>query len=384
MAKHATLPQRKTKVTLLEIYRFSPKKYAVWFAIWTVIALLFAHSEITDSYDEGFTGAMWEPWVWVFTAFYSIALASPAIIYLCYRWPIKGPLQWRATLKISLAYLLFAPAHTTMMYGSRVLVYQLVGQSYPYGANYLYEFFKPMTAYFLVVFVTYAYIAFARVQQEQAQSSRLAVELAQARLENLQNQLQPHFLFNTLNLISSTMYQSVEKADDIITELADLLRYSLTTSQQPFISLKEELAIAESFLNIVKLRFGERVSITIEVDESAQNVMVPSMILQSLLENAVKHGIEPTSGPGSIVVEVKKTANQLQLRIRNSAPVSSFKASSNQSSFGIGLKNTRQRLEHLYPEQFQCELDVNNQGLTTVLLVMPADQLLGENRGENA
>lgn len=365
-------------MTLANIYCFSTAKYSRWFGAWTVIALLFAYSEVTDAYDEGFNGAAWEPWVWLFTAFYSIAMLSPLIIHWCYRWPMEGDLRLKSTVKLTLTYLIWAPAHTLLMFAMRHLVYFIAGQYYAADANFAYELFKPLTAYFLVAFMGYAYIALARVQQEQAESNRLQLELAQARLENLQNQLQPHFLFNTLNLISSTMYQSVEKADDIIAELADLLRYALATGQKPFITLQQELGIAESYLNIVRLRFGERVSISIKVDKNDHELMVPAMLLQPLLENAVKHGIEPTTAPGSIDITVTHADNQLTLVIGNSCTDS--KATT--TSFGIGLNNIHQRLAHLYPEQFTFNLDVSHNGWAQVSIVIPADKMIGENKIE--
>ncbi len=361
-------------MTLREIYSFEPKKYGYWFLGWTLLALTFSYVEIRDAFDGGFNGQLWEPWVWVFTALYSIALLAPVVVFFCYRWPMDEGQKNQTLFKLALSYLVFAPVHTSLMYAARELIYFCVGENYDNGPNYLYEFFKPMIGYFLVAFVTYAYIAFDRVQQEQAQSSRLAVELAQARLENLQNQLQPHFLFNTLNLISSTMYQDLDKADDVITELADLLRYSLTTTDQPFITLQQELTISQTFLNIVKLRFGERVSIDIKVDDKIKDTMVPSMLLQPLLENAVKHGIEPTTKPGSIEIGAKPDVDKIVITIINSDPG----VNSTQESFGIGLKNTRRRLDYLYQDQAQIELRLNNNGFTSVEIVIPADKLAGE------
>lgn len=190
-------------------------------------------------------------------------------------------------------------------------------------------------------------------------------------MQTLRSQLQPHFLFNTLNLISSTVYQDADKADSIITRLGDLLRYSLATEQKPFVTFKEELQAMQSYLEISQLRFGERMALEIAVEPASELVLIPTMLMQPLLENAVKYGIEPSDETSKITLASTVTNGLLEIKITNPW----YQQTQQQESFGIGLQNTKNRLKLLYQEQATVTLDSNYNDQVTLSIILPAQYL---------
>jgi two-component system, LytTR family, sensor kinase len=178
--------------------------------------------------------------------------------------------------------------------------------------------------------------------------------LRQAQLLLLKSQLQPHFLFNTLNTISAHMYSNVEKADVMITHLGDFLRSTLKDLGDQEVTLRRELETLNSYLQIELMRFDNRLKLNLEVDPAVMNARVPNLILQPLVENAIKHGIAPFTLEGQIEIKARRTDNRLWLQVHDSGPGMSQVQTS--ESVGIGLANTRARLEHLYGNEYQFEL----------------------------
>lgn len=360
---------------MLSYYRFSAKQFLLWFMAFTVLGFILAQTEIADEIKSGGRFYAWEPWSWAFTAVYAYALVTPAIIYFCNKWPLGKTQIVKTFLKLVLLYIPITLIFITLMFAFRYLVYWLVpGVDFNPGDPvdiYVYEFPKTISFYFMVAFVAYTRFYRKQAHQEQLNAAKLHGELLDARLEVLQHQLRPHFLFNTLNLISSTMYQDVDKADSIIARLADLLRYSLATQHEPFVSLQQELDAMKSYLEIAQLRFGERLTTELQIEAAAQSVMIPVMLLQPLLENAVKYGIEPSDNGGSILISAKLVDNHLVIRIVNSIHQPSIK----RSSFGIGLENTQKRLEYLYQEKASLVLSNPDEDRIELTIRLPVERL---------
>lgn len=360
---------------MLSYYQFTAKQFLFWLAIWTLLGVILVQTEIADASRAGFNGEPWKPWSWAFTAVYAYALITPAISYFCHRWPFEKQQLVKTLVKLVLLYVPITLVFITLMLGFRHLVYWIVlAETYNQGeitSVYIYEFPKTLSFYFVVIFASYTKIYQQQAQQEQLIAARLHGELLDAKLEVLQHQLQPHFLFNTLNLISSTMYQNVDKADSIITRLADLLRYSLATQQKPFVTLQQELDAMKSYLEIAQLRFGERLSIELKVSDAAQSTMIPVMLLQPLLENAVKYGIEPSDSGGSIFISADLAENNLIIKIVNSLHQQIIKS----SSFGIGLENTKKRLKFLYQNEASLSLTKTAKEKIELVIILPVDRL---------
>ena len=360
---------------MFSFYRMSLKQFLFWLVVWTIIGIVLAQTEIANAKHSGFTGSDWQPWSWAFTAVYAYALVTPIIIYFCYLWSFDKGQIIRTSTKLLLLYLPITLAFITLMLGLRYLVYWLMlGEAFPHDeilSVYIYEFPKSFSFYFAVIFAAYTKIYQLKAQQEQINAAKLHGELLDARLEVLQHQLQPHFLFNTLNLISSTMYQNVDKADSIITRLADLLRYSLATQQKPFVTLQQELDAMKSYLEIAQLRFGERISTELQISPEAQSVMIPVMLLQPLLENAVKYGIEPSDNGGSILLCANIGDNNIVISIVNSLHQQSIYS----SSFGIGLENTKKRLKYLYQDKASLSLSKIAEDKIELVIILPVERL---------
>ncbi|GJM10090.1 MAG: ATPase [Lysobacteraceae bacterium] len=354
---------------LASYYRFSRHEALFWWVVWTVVGLVLVRIEAADATRAGFAGASWEPWVWAFSASYGYALVAPAIVYFCHQWPLDRARLWQTAPRLLLLYAPTAIVFTSLMLGLRHLVYWLAtGDGYPIDSlvdRYIYEFPKSVLLFFLVVFVTYTRLYQQQAAQQKLNAAQLNEALSEARLRALQEQLQPHFLFNTLNLISSKMYQSQSVADSIITHLADLLRYSLKTREQSTVTLEQELDAARSFLSIAQLRFEDRLNFELDVAPRTLPIPVPPLLLQPLLENAVKHGIEPNRSGGNIFLLCELEDAHLRLLVRNSLAA----RQSSKESFGIGLANTRQRLQVLYGDCAAVTLEtVGGDMVTTVRL----------------
>lgn len=190
----------------------------------------------------------------------------------------------------------------------------------------------------------------ARQREREAAEARHAALLAQ--LQSLRAQLQPHFLFNTLNGIASVMHEDVAVADRMLNRLADLLRMTLADGERPEILLRQELAFVQAYLDIEKLRFGQRLAVDCQVPERLLHCPVPPFILQPLVENAIKHGVSARASGGTIAIRAVEGQACLTLEVENDAPQKPDSA----AGFRIGLRNTRERLQVLYGTAQHFEL----------------------------
>lgn len=324
--------------------------------ITSLLGLVLVQTEIADSIARGETSLTWQPWVWTFSSVYSFTFIAPVIVYCCHQWSFNKQQLFNTALKLVLLYLPITLVFISVMLLLRHIAYFLMdGSLFPVDnvvARYVYEFPKLLGVYVGVIFITYTKIYYDSAQKEQLNAAKLENQLQAARMQTLRNQLQPHFLFNTLNLISGTVYQDAEKADSIITRLGDLLRYSLATEQKSFVPLKEEMQVMYSYLEIAQLRFGDRLSVDINMATDTELLMIPAMMLQPLLENAVKYGIEPAAGAGGI--ELLSSISNEKLLITVTNPLLTKKIE--QESFGVGLQNARNRLDLLYGQEASIKL----------------------------
>lgn len=198
-----------------------------------------------------------------------------------------------------------------------------------------------------------------RIRSHRAEAALLEARLAEARLEALRRQLDPHFLFNTLSLVASLIERDPPGARRMIARLGDLLRASFSDGDESEIPLHQELALVDVYLDIMRMRFAGRLEIETRVGPQLRNALVPPLVLQSLVENAVKHGVERARGSARITIDVARDGDAFVLRIRDtgSTPERGVAAGDGSPGSGIGLRNTRARLEQLYGRDARLTLD---------------------------
>jgi len=188
----------------------------------------------------------------------------------------------------------------------------------------------------------------ARLRARREQAIQLTSQLAEARVDALRRQLDPHFLFNTLNAIASLVERDPRGVRRMIARLGDLLRHSFEGGDAPEVPLRRELALLGLYVDIVRVRFQDRLAVDIAVDDSVLDALVPTFILQPLVENSVKHGVEKRTDGGHIVVEGSREGDSLVLRVRDDGGAAAADTLNAPSGRGVGVRNTRARLQQLY------------------------------------
>jgi len=215
--------------------------------------------------------------------------------------------------------------------------------------------------YALLVIIAQGYLFFDHYLAEKTRSSRLKVELAAAQLQALKMQLQPHFLFNTLHSISSLNLSNPMKANAMIARLGDFLRMTLDRSDEQTVTLNEELEFLRCYLEIEQIRFSDRLTVEFDIADETLSAQVPHLILQPIVENALKHGIAPYAAKGKIDVSAHKANGRLLLQIRDNGAKTNKIAVVNGN--GKGLSNVRSRLEQLYEKNFRLTLNETETGM---------------------
>src|SRR5262245_14843481 len=281
------------------------------------------------------------------------AVLTLGILWLGKRFPL-GPSTWKCSVPVHVLGCLFTACVQTL---SSLAANELIRRDLPkptLSANVLYFYFvaKLNNAVFLygAIVAIGQIINYYRQSRERAlRALQLEAKLAQTQLQVLKMQLQPHFLFNTLNAIAALIHQDVELADRMIARLGDLLRSTLENANQQEVSLQQELDFIQPYLEIEKARLGARLSVHLDIDPAARDAKVPNLLLQPLVENAIRHGIAPRPEPGRIDIAARRDNGSLHLSVMDDGP--GLKQDDAAKS-GIGLANTRARLEKLYgPEQ---------------------------------
>lgn len=286
------------------------------------------------------------------------------VLPACRRWPIEGARWPRHLLAHVGAFAAYTLLKTFLMWAQRVALWPLIGLGrYDYGDvpyRIAMEASLDVLGYAVLVGAVHAWRVWQRAQQRRMREARLEGRLAEARLEALSAQLQPHFLFNTLNTISSVMYHDPDAADRLISRLSDLLRASLSLSQEAEVALAEEMGLLERYLDIVRARFGERLVVTTDVGADTRDARVPPLLLQPLVENAIRHTVGERPGPGRVAVTVRRAGGRLRLVVADDGPGIEGDPDAAVGN-GVGLANTRDRLAWLHGDAATLEL-VNREG----------------------
>jgi two-component sensor histidine kinase len=299
--------------------------------------------------------------------YYLWALLTPLLIRLARRFPLT-----RGTWGLSLAaHVLLSLAITALqLVAANALLFPadfLPGRGRTVNATT--DFFRMnyhanLLTYWIVVGLVWAYDTARSAHQRELVASELKRRVVEAELSALQAQLQPHFVFNTLHAIAALIARHPESAERMLVDLADFLRLTLQNARKDTVPLSEELDFLQRYVRIEETRLMDRLSVELDVEEETLGAEVPNLILQPLVENAIRHGIAPRPGPGRVDVRARKEGDRLILEVaddgrglrENAAPTE-----------GIGLSNARERLGHLYGASGSLRLTPLARGLSVTL-----------------
>lgn len=305
------------------------------------------------------------------TSWWAWALLAPAILWLAsrfrferFRWPVSLPVHLAAGVAFGLAHALL-----DHLAGRAIPSLPEVSLSLPFFVGRLHG---NLLTYLAIVAGWNVVQTYRRARERDVRASRLEARLAEARLSALKMQLHPHFLFNTLHAISTLMHRDVDAADRMLTRLSDLLRLTLENAGTQEVRLKEEIDFLEQYLEIERTRFGERLTVDVDVDPGTLDAWIPNLILQPLVENAIRHGVAPRAEPGWIGIRTALEDGELRVTIEDDGPGLSPEAEFQAiRGSGVGLANCRARIRQLYGDRGRLELRAAPVGGLLVSLRIP-------------
>jgi two-component system, LytTR family, sensor kinase len=356
--------------------RFIQRRWVSWgvlFACWTLYGVFFAAQATVQQVYMG-RAVTWSNnfAAWLICGYLWAAL-TPPILYLSRRFPIERR-NWprRALFHFACSLVMVA-----ILLGVYVLAAKLAGlpiAQRPLGSAFLalviLEYHFSLLIYWVILGIDHALRYYRKYRERELQASQLETRLAQAQLQVLKMQLHPHFLFNTLHAISTLMHKDVEAADRMIARLSDLLRLALENEGVQEVTLKQELELLERYLDIEQTRFRDRLTVEMSIEPEVLDARVPNLILQPLVENAIRHGITTRRGQGRIEIGARRTNGTLALSVRDDGRGLGT-GQEEKIKEGVGLTNTRARLSQLYGERAGFELKSMPEGGTLCSLLIP-------------
>ncbi|MBN2370633.1 MAG: sensor histidine kinase [Vicinamibacteria bacterium] len=368
--------QREESTNYSSLAKAGPKRWR-WLLLWTGVVLalgliqsVFNHLQFLSWGKEGafvhpFIGTM----SWAVTA---------GILFFGVRWLVRRhPLRrtdWPRGLPLYLiALLAYGITLTTLMWGLRASLYWLFDlkryMSPSLSLVYAKEFAGAVIQFTVMAVILHAVNALNEARRRELRTAHLESNLARAELRNLRLQIQPHFLFNALNTISSTMYRDPAAADEVLTQLAELLRASLKTAHTDELPLADELTTLDCYCGIMRARLGERLKVEVDVAPEVRHALVPSMLLQPLVENAIRHGNAERIGQARIAVRAHARGQELLLEIEDDGPGTA--GDHDLHAAGTGLSVTTERLNLLYGGAHSLEARNGPMGGFLVRIALP-------------
>jgi two-component system, LytTR family, sensor kinase len=353
---HASVACEKSPKSPLMNHLFADRwgRWVLFLFGWAALSLLFAPEAYLSFYLRN-SPISWRETLQLTVVNSAIALLFiPAIVILTRRFPLERR-RWRIALLVHIpACLAFSVGHS--------MLYAVVCHAWnDVGGPLFYRFHPNLLTYWAVVGFTQAFDYFRKYQERERQ-------VAQLQLEILKSQLQPHFLFNTLHTISAMMHEDVKGADRMISRLSELLRLTLANIGRQEVRLAEEIDFVRAYLEIERERFGERLATRIAVSPEALDAMVPALFLQPLVENCVKHGLAPPRENGLIEISAERVDTRLILTVTDNGcglpPADGL-------CEGVGITNSRKRLEQLYPRDHAFRLQARSPAGVTVTAEIP-------------
>jgi signal transduction histidine kinase len=338
-------------------------KWAIIFGFWTLFSALYANQIYFEMlHTPGMNHSWFRIAIWQLLVWYIWGCLSPLVLLLGRRFTFEGS-SWLGSLVVHFAAaLVLAAVHGAAETSLKMLIrpFDVWSDVRPFLSQYqsgLRNFFVfDVLVYWAILGFGYAFDYRKRYRERESQASQLKAQLAQAQLEALKVQLHPHFLFNTLHTIAGMVRSNETRpAVDMIAGLSDLLRHALESADEQEVPLRDEVKFIELYLGIQKVRFSDRLTVRIDVAPETLNALVPNLILQPLVENAIRHGVSLNDAAGLIVIETYSDDEMLHIRVCDDGP--GLQAGWRlEESGGIGLTNTRDRLKHLYGAAHRFDL----------------------------
>lgn len=328
-----------------------------YLALWTGIAVVFAIQRHLNAQLVGHEWDAWDYLRWSLIQWYTWAAFAPLVFRLAALYPRQGEFRIRslgvqvvASVAVTMLALMVGAAVSTVFEPSSLLeqIRQFVGQHFATG----------FLTYWALFAIQQAMAFHEEKTRREREANQLAAELARSRLQALKSQLQPHFLFNTLHAIATLLKEDALTAEDMLLRLSELLRAFLEDYDGQEISLRRELVLLDLYLGIQGVRFKDRLTTRIYIDPSTLDCAVPSLILQPIVENAIRHGIGERVGADRIEIESRREGDNLCIEVRNRNSVLDENARSATQGHGIGLSNTALRLHELYGDAAHVRLDM--------------------------
>jgi len=346
------------------------------YAVWISIALVSACSMYRFGLLFDASVTFWQTLKIPLINNLIIAGLTPVVIRIGLRYPLQRSNWALRTFLYGLGGLVFTATHVLI----RIMVYPVVDamtkQRVPVGwplfeRVFLYDLVEDCFYFYLpILLVTHLLLYYQQARDRELRASQLETRLVQTQLKALKSQLQPHFLFNTLHSISALMMIDVAKADQMMARLSDLLRMSLEGSSWQETTLNRELQFVNGYLEIEKMRLGERLKIRTAIDSDTLDALVPHLLLQPLVENAIRHGISKLPGGGEVWISARKQENELHLQVGDNG--SGFlPGTAATEKHGVGLIATEERLRGLYGDQHRLEIQSTSGKGTIVHVKIP-------------
>jgi two-component system LytT family sensor kinase len=358
------------------------KHFLLSFSVFLLLSFLFALQAVTINLHRGFPAdfvenlkvnlIQWLPWS--ILALFALKIAK--------RFPLDLK-KWYASIPLHVLFGLFFSVIQSFIYTIYSVI--LYGFTKMHPIKYFLASMTKITNFHLL---TYAVIVVAgqmwayyrKNKENELRTSQLQTQLVQAQLDVLRMQLNPHFLFNTLHTILAQVRKDPQAAESMISLLSDLFRKTLETSSLQEVPLKDELDLLKIFLEIQQNRFRDRLKVHMTIDPETLDIPVPNLILQPIVENAVRHGIATEPQEGAIIISAEKDNGALIIRVQDGGPGFSRNREDLFDS-GFGLRNCRDRLDRLYGKDYRLTLDNVPQGGALVLLKIPLRKHPGESIG---
>ncbi len=367
----STLPGMSSEPTVIASPpRLRPPELLAIFAFWTFLAILSAAGRLLDPRGFGFRGmspsgpillAFIESWLW--------AALTPGIFWLGGRVGLeRRALLWRILVLVAVGvgvsivvYLLLAVARDQVFESIAVRRRRFRPMREIAG----FRFVPQLLFYFAILAAGFARQYFLRTRQQEAHAARLQAQLAEARLDALRMQMNPHFLFNTLHAVSAMVERDPAGVRRMIARLSELLRHTTDSHATDEVPLREELEFLGRYIEIMEVRFQGRLKIERRIDPATLDARVPNLILQPLVENALEHGVSRAKGEGRIEIASERRGDELVLTVRDNGP------GLRDETPGVGVANTRARLSQLYGERGTLRLTSPVEGGALAEIALP-------------